>query len=74
LKLTYDPRADALYLRITDTQVDDTIEEEDGTIIDYDVAGQIVGIESLDASKQIQYLSPDDAAHGLLREPVAAAA
>ncbi len=72
MKLTYDPQADALYLRITDAEIDDTIEEEDGTIIDYDLSGKIVGIEILSASKKIEYLSPETAIEGFLRQPAAA--
>lgn len=64
MKLTYDPQADALYLKLTEAEIDDTIEEEDGAIIDYDIERKIVGIEILGASKLMQYLSdraPDQA-------------
>jgi len=43
-------RADAIYLNLTDGQIEDSEEVADGIIVDYDAEGRIIGLEILDAS------------------------
>ena len=57
MKLEYDPQADAIYIRLKDSEIATTREVEDNLIIDLDSAGKMVGIELLFVS---DYLDPDD--------------
>ncbi|MEO6724927.1 MAG: DUF2283 domain-containing protein [Blastocatellia bacterium] len=54
MKVTYDAEVDALRIVFNDAPVEESDEEKPGIILDYDRAGNIVGLEILDASKQIQ--------------------
>jgi len=51
MKITYDPAADALYIRFEDTTVTTTHLAE-GIAADYDAEGKLAGIEILDAIKR----------------------
>ena len=55
-EITYDPQADAVYIRIGRGEVDRT-EEAGPFIYDVDAKGQVLGIEVLSASK---ILAPGD--------------
>jgi len=57
VKLEYDRRADAIYIRLKDAEVATTRELEDNLIVDLDEHGRLVGIELLFVS---DYLSPED--------------
>jgi uncharacterized protein YuzE len=46
------PRAEAIYVNLTDRPIKDSEEVADGTVVDYDAEGRIVGVEILDASKR----------------------
>lgn len=50
MRLTYDPEADASYLRISDAAIDETREVAPGVMVDLAADGQLVGIEILNAS------------------------
>jgi uncharacterized protein YuzE len=52
MKFTYDPEADAISL-FWGTTVAESDEIAPGVILDYDAQGNVVGVEILDASKQI---------------------
>lgn len=52
MKLEFDPIADALYLEISDHDVEESKEIERGVILDYDAKGNIVGVEVLSVSKR----------------------
>jgi len=52
MKLEFDPSADAVYLEISDSEVETSREIEPGIIADYDAGGHIVGIEVLSVSKR----------------------
>ena len=52
MKLTIDPDADALYLRLTDGQIEDSEQVASGVVLDYDAQDNIVGIEMLHLSKR----------------------
>ncbi|MBY0337690.1 MAG: DUF2283 domain-containing protein [Acetobacteraceae bacterium] len=51
---TYDPEADALYVRIAPkgAPVAETREVQPGVMLDYDDAGRLVGIEVLDVERR----------------------
>lgn len=51
MKLKYDKKEDALYIRFNDKRYFDSDEVKQGIIFDYDKSGKMVGIEILDASK-----------------------
>lgn len=54
MKITYDKRADALYISIKEnTDVDETEEIRPDLFIDKDKSGSLLGIEILGVSKQI---------------------
>jgi uncharacterized protein YuzE len=54
MRVKYDQEVDVLTIRFSDTPVEESDENKPGVILDYDKAGKIVGIEILNASKQIE--------------------
>ncbi len=55
MKITYDGQVDALYIRFLETTVT-TKHVADGLAADYDINGNLAGVEVLDAAKR---LGPD---------------
>lgn len=53
MRLNIDEEADALHLQLTDVEVVESEEISSGIIVDYDAAGDIVGLEILHLSKRI---------------------
>ena len=53
MKVTYDPEMDALTIILSDVAVEESDEAKPGVILDYDVEGNIVGLEILNASKRV---------------------
>ena len=54
MKATYDARTDTLSIILrADAVVAESDEDKPGVILDYDAAGNLVGIEILDASKRV---------------------
>ena len=51
MKINYDPKADALYIKLSDKKIKESDESGKGLIIDYDENGEPVGIELLQASR-----------------------
>lgn len=51
IQVSYDPRADAIYIRLRQATVDESDEVSKGVVVDYDRKGKPVGIEVLDASR-----------------------
>lgn len=47
MRLHYDEEADALYLRLDESQVEESEEVQSGVILDFNAAGQVVGVEIL---------------------------
>lgn len=47
MKLTLHKEDDALYLRLDDSEIVESEEVKDGIILDYNSAGQVVGVEIL---------------------------
>ena len=52
MKLQYDRKVDALYIRLNDKRYVESDEIAEGVIFDYDAKGKIIGIEILDASEK----------------------
>ena len=50
MKVRYDEEADALYIRLRKGEYYESDEIQEGFILDYDIDGNIIGIEILEAS------------------------
>lgn len=57
MKVRYDEKADAVYIKLKESKYYDSDEIKKGVIVDYDKKGKIIGIEILDAS---HYLLPEE--------------
>jgi uncharacterized protein YuzE len=53
MKVTIDPVADALYVRLSDTHIHDSEEVKPGIILDYDDQNNLIGIEILRISERV---------------------
>jgi len=53
MRVRYDPETDTLTVILTDSPVLESDEDKPGTILEYDVAGNLVSIEILDASRRL---------------------
>lgn len=53
MKLKYDKEADVLYIQLSEAPVAESDEERKDIILDYANDGKIVGIEILNASKNL---------------------
>lgn len=53
MRIEYDKDADALYIQLREGDVEDNIDIEEGTTVDLDEKGHMIGIEILDASKKL---------------------
>lgn len=54
MKLEFDPQADAVYLELTEAEVEKSTEIQPGIVLDYDAEGQVVGIEVFYVSQRSQ--------------------
>lgn len=52
MKVNYDAGVDVLRILLSDKTVFESDEERPGVILDYDEAGNLIGIEILDASSR----------------------
>ncbi len=52
MKLLVDPKADALYLRLDDSNIIESLEVSPGIVLDYNSEDQVVGIEILQISRR----------------------
>ena len=57
MTLEYDREVDALYIRIQEVEVARTVEVEEGTNLDFDADGKLIGVEILNA---LQRYKPQD--------------
>jgi uncharacterized protein YuzE len=55
MKHEYDPVVDALYVRLNDQPIVESEQIKPGIVLDYDEAGNVVGIEVLSASKHDKF-------------------
>lgn len=56
MKLYYDEKVDALYLRLDESCIVDSEEIKEGIVLDYNQENQVVGIEILEISKRVPLL------------------
>jgi uncharacterized protein YuzE len=54
MKINYDAEVDILRIIFNDNEIEESDEDKPGIILDYDKKGNVVGLEILDASKQIE--------------------
>jgi uncharacterized protein YuzE len=54
MKFDYDPKIDALYIRLSDTKIVESEEVQPGIVLDFDDSGKVVGVEVLNASAREQ--------------------
>ena len=54
MKVTYDPEVDVLRILFSSSPIEESDEDKPGVILDYDKAGNVVGIEVLDASERME--------------------
>jgi uncharacterized protein YuzE len=51
MRIRYDSKVDALYIRLRDGDIEESDEVSEGVVMDYDTTGVLMGIEILDASR-----------------------
>ena len=57
MRVTYDPESDAAYVYLAQTKLGEAVEQrfvEGGLILDFDKDGRLLGIEALDATRQLR--------------------
>lgn len=54
MKLNYFPETDSLYIDLADRASTDSREVSEGVVLDYDAAGQLVGIDIDNASQRVE--------------------
>ena len=54
MKVTYDPKVDVLRILFGSTAIAESDEDKPGVIVDYDEAGNVVGMEILNASQRME--------------------
>ena len=52
MKVIYDPVVDVLRILLSEVPIEESDEQSEGVILDFDITGKVVGIEILDASKR----------------------
>lgn len=53
MRIRYDKKVDALYLRLDDSKVVQSDEVKPGIVLDFDAKDQVVGIEVLDFKRRV---------------------
>ena len=53
MKIEYSKSVDALYIRLREAKITDSMDIEEGVTVDIDEKGHIVGLEILDASEKL---------------------
>jgi uncharacterized protein YuzE len=54
MKVVYDAETDILRIVLNDAQIEESNENSAGIILDYDEAGNVVGLEVLSASSRVK--------------------
>lgn len=57
MKIRYDKETDIVYIRFSDLTIAESDQEKPGIILDYSENGQIVGIEILNASANMEQVN-----------------
>ncbi len=57
MKLSVDKEADALYLRLDDSQIVESEEVSPGVVLDFNEANEVVGVEMLNLSRRSSSLN-----------------
>ncbi|HLD57234.1 MAG TPA: DUF2283 domain-containing protein [archaeon] len=65
MRISYDPRADAMNIKFQEGKYDVSKEVADGIIIDYAKSGKVIRIEILDVSKRMPKDSIKDIVIGM---------
>ena len=60
MRLQVDKQADALYLRLDDSAIVESVEVVPGVVLDYNQAEEVVGVEMLRLSSRSQGLDLSD--------------
>lgn len=53
MKVKYDKETDILYIQLSAEPIDESDEQREGVILDFNATGKIVGIEILNASQRV---------------------
>ena len=53
MKVKYDPEMDVLSIVLSEAPIEESDEDKPGVILDYDLRGNVAGLEILDASKRM---------------------
>jgi uncharacterized protein YuzE len=53
MKVQFDQSADAVYIRLDDAKIIDSVEVGPGVVLDYDADNRVVGIEVLNAQQRL---------------------
>jgi len=51
MKIKYDKETDVMYIKFSDAEIAESLEEKSGVIIDFDKEGNVGGIELINISK-----------------------
>ncbi|MGC1323953.1 MAG: DUF2283 domain-containing protein [Candidatus Udaeobacter sp.] len=54
MKITYDPEVDVLRILFPDAPIEESNEDKPDVILDYDMEGNVVELEVLNASQRIE--------------------
>jgi uncharacterized protein YuzE len=54
VKVHIDPEADALYIRLSESPIEGSEEVRPGVILDFNAAGEVVGVEMLHISTRMR--------------------
>ncbi len=57
MKIKYDKETDIIYIRFSETSITESDEDKPGIILDYDMNGNIAGIEVLNASSKMGHVN-----------------
>jgi uncharacterized protein YuzE len=54
MKVTYDSEVDVLRIIFRNAPIEESDEDKPGVILDYDAAGNLVGLEVMNASRRVE--------------------
>lgn len=58
MRLHFDEKADALYMRLDDSTIIDSLEVQPGIVLDFNEQNQVVGIEILRVKERVSNANP----------------